>query len=111
MQEHGVVIRHAQEILDRYWRSRRAIVLAHRVTTSTRKLADELARVRGRLHADERGGVGPVQVVVKEAAGCGTALILGVDRASAAIHRTPPWSAFRPVPTGWQWSAAACWPR
>jgi hypothetical protein len=44
MQEHGVVIRHAQEILDRYWRGRRAIVLAHRVTTSTRKLADELAR-------------------------------------------------------------------
>jgi len=44
MQEHGVVIRHAQEILGRYWRGRLAIVLAHRVTTSTRKLADELAR-------------------------------------------------------------------
>jgi hypothetical protein len=44
MQEPGVVIRHAQEILERYWRGRRAILLAHRVTTSTRKLADELAR-------------------------------------------------------------------
>ena len=28
----------------------------------------------------------PVQVVIKEAAGCGTALILGVDRASE-VHR------------------------